>query len=126
MRARAAMGAGLALALAGLAHAELIEIGWGDTGRFERQLSLAPGKFAEICGPLQAGQTVNWNYQSDQALNFNIHYHLGKEVRYPARVEQSSQEQGSLVVDGAQDYCWMWSNKSRQTVKLSVTLSLPK
>lgn len=115
---------GTMLLLAGVARAELIEIGWGDAGRFERQLSVAPGKFAEICGPLKTGQKIDWRYQSDAPLNFNIHYHLGKELRYPARVEQSSQEQGSLAVDTAQDYCWMWSNKSKQAVRLSLELGL--
>jgi len=116
------LGAALLLG-ASLARAELVEINWSDAGYFERQLSVAPGKFAEVCGPLKAGQKVDWNYQSDAPLNFNIHYHLGKEVRYPARVEQSAQEQGSLAVDSAQDYCWMWSNKSKQAVKLSIGLS---
>jgi len=116
---------GAALLLAGVARAELIEIGWNDAGRFERQLSVAPGKFAEVCGPLKAGQQVDWNYRSDAPLNFNIHYHLGKEVRYPARVERSAQEQGRLAVDSAQDYCWMWSNKSKQAVQLTIGLSQP-
>jgi len=113
-----------ALLLAGAARAELIELGWSDAGRFERKLSVAPGKFAEVCGPLKAGQKVDWAYQSDAPLNFNIHYHLGKEVRYPARVEQSAQEQGSLAVESAQDYCWMWSNKSKQALQLNLQLGL--
>lgn len=124
MRAGRLLLVGALSLLSGAARAELIELGWSDAGRFERQLSVAPGKFAEICGPLKAGQKIDWNYRSDAPLNFNIHYHLGKEVHYPARVEQSAQQQGSLAVQSAQDYCWMWSNKSRQAVQLSLELGL--
>lgn len=105
------------------AQAEVIELRWQEAGRFERSLTIAPGKFAEICGPLEAGQSVQWSFEADRALNFNIHYHVGKDVRYPAKKENVERLQGDLSVDSKQDCCWMWTNKATTSTKLSVTLA---
>ena len=92
-RARASLLAGAALCLgAGAVRAEVIDLQWQEGSRFERRLTIAPGKFAEICGSLDAGQTVNWSFEAD------------------------------LAVDARQDYCWMWSNKTTASANLSVTL----
>jgi hypothetical protein len=108
---------------AGMAHAEIIDLQWQDGGRFERDLTIAPGKFAEICGPLEAGQFVQWSFTADRALDFNIHYHVDKDVRYPAKKDQVANSKGDLVIDARQDYCWMWANKTKVAAKLSVALT---
>ncbi|WP_088286010.1 hypothetical protein [Ideonella sp. A 288] len=123
-RATAGLLAGAALGLAaGVAQAELIDIQWPDDNRFERRLTLLPGKFAELCGPLQAGQTVEWSFEADQALDFNIHYHVGSDVRYPARQDRVARLQGQLAVDSPQDHCWMWVNKTEAAATLAVSLA---
>jgi len=123
-RAAAGVLAGVSLLMgAAAALAEVIELQWQDAGRFERSLTIAPGKFAEICGPLEAGQAVQWSFEADRALNFNVHYHVDKEVRYPAKKESVKRLQGDLSVDSRQDYCWMWTNKTTASTKLSVTLT---
>ena len=122
-RAAAGVLAGVSLLMgAAAALAEVIELQWQDAGRFERSLTIAPGKFAEICGPLEAGQAVQWSFDADRALNFNVHYHVDKDVRYPAKKESVKRLQGDLSVDARQDYCWMWTNKTTAATKLSVTL----
>ena len=123
-RAAAGVLAGVSLLMgAAAALAEVIELQWQDAGRFERSLTIAPGKFAEICGPLEAGQAVQWSFEADRALNFNVHFHVDKEVRYPAKKESVKRLQGDLSVDSRQDYCWMWTNKTTASTKLSVTLT---
>lgn len=122
-RAAAGVLAGVSLLMgAAAARAEVIELQWQDAGRFERSLTIAPGKFAEICGPLEAGQAVQWSFDADRALNFNVHYHVDKDVRYPAKKENVKRLQGDLSVDATQDYCWMWTDKTTASTKLSVTL----
>ncbi|MDP1900353.1 MAG: hypothetical protein Q8K96_07850 [Rubrivivax sp.] len=106
-----------------VAQAEVVDITWQEGGRFERRLTVAPGKFAELCGALRTGQLVHWSFESDGAMNFNIHYHVGKEVRYPSQKEQILRLQGDLTVDSAQDYCWMWVNKSPNPIELAVALA---
>jgi hypothetical protein len=45
-----------------------------------------PRKFAEIYDSLDAGQTVKWAFGADRVLSFNVHYHVDKDVRYPAKL----------------------------------------
>jgi hypothetical protein len=118
------MAYALALLPALTAHADVIDIVWQDGGRFERTMSVAPGRFAEFCGALRAGQTVDWSFEAEGALDFNIHFHVGKDVRYPARMEGARKSRGALAVDAPQDYCWMWTNKSAAATRLSVGLVL--
>lgn len=121
--AAALVGAGLSLA-ALTAQGEVVDIVWKDGERFDRTLTVAPGKFAELCGALSAGKAVNWSFEADGELNFNIHYHVGKDVRYPSQMGQVRRSEGKLAVELAQDYCWMWTNKSAATTKLEVRLVL--
>ena len=116
--------AGLALGLVALsAHAEIVEIRWDAQARSEASFQVAPGKFAEACGKLTKGQKVSWSFESDRPLNFNIHYHVGKKVEYPAKQADVAQLQGELIVALDQDYCWMWSNKGQEPATLRVNLS---
>ncbi len=117
----------LALILAVLcstaARADIIDIAWNEQGRFERRVSVAPGKFAEVCGKLARADSVAWRFDASGPLNFNIHYHEGKDVRYPERRDALAGASGRLQVALDQDYCWMWTNKSGQAVDLNVPLT---
>jgi len=127
LRARRSAAAVLAIGLLAASfntRSELVEIAWTDGDRFDRTLTVAPGKFAELCGALGAGKTVSWAFDADGELNFNIHFHVGKEVHYPVRMDRVRRSAGDLAVDLAQDYCWMWTNKSAIATKLAVRLTL--
>ena len=105
--------AALAVAIIAIdARAGLVEIGWDKAGRFETAVSVAPGKFAEVCGRLDKGQSVAWSFKADRPLNFNIHYHEGKQVVFPAKQDAAVDAQGKLDVSLSQDYWWMWTNKT--------------
>ena len=60
---------------------------------------------------------------ADRALNFNVHYHVDKDVRYPAKKENVKRLQGDLSVDARQDYCWMWTNKGDALSNIRVLLA---
>ena len=113
---------GLAVALPAAARAEVIDITWDAAGRFERQLTVAPGKFAEVCGKLNPPVDVQWQFTANVPLNFNIHYHEGKAVKFPAKQDGVAEGSGKLGVEIRQDYCWMWTNKSGGEVKMSFSL----
>ena len=100
----------------------MLEIGWDKAGRFETTVNVAPGKFAEVCGRLNQGQSVAWSFKGDRPLNFNIHYHEGKLVVFPAKQDAAVDAQGKLNVSLSQDYCWMWTNKTDLRAKLSLVL----
>ena len=122
MRIASCITALLLATAAGAAQADLIEIQWDKAGRFEHGPTLLPAKFAELCGKLEPGQRVSWSFKSDAALNFNIHYHEGEQVVYPARQNGVAEASGELKVEKAQTYCWMWSNKGTAPARLQLQL----
>jgi hypothetical protein len=119
----AVAAAALALFSGQQAQAELIEIQWSEAGRFEQSRPIEAGKFLEICGKLDKAKPVTWQFNAERALNFNIHFHEGEKVTYPAKVEGATSAAGLLKAATEQDYCWMWSNKSGQAIELTLSLS---
>lgn len=104
-------------------HAELIDIAWDAQGRFDKVSTVPPGKFVEVCGKLARGIDIEWAFDADRPGDFNIHYHLGKEVVFPARQSAVARATGTLEVKSEQDYCWMWTNKSDSVARLELRLS---
>ena len=102
-------------------HAELIELKWR-SGTFMHKASVAPKKFLEVCGKLKKGESINWHYTADMPADFNIHYHVGKDVVYPEKRLASAIAEGTLVAPLEQDFCWMWVNKNEQAIELDVQM----
>ena len=118
----AAVGLAAAVGLPA-ARAEVIDIEWSPQQRFERQLTVAAGGFAEVCGKLAKGTAVSWSFAAGAALDFNVHYHEGKAVHYPVKRPRVARAEGRLQARIDQDYCWMWSNTAPTATVLTVTLS---
>jgi hypothetical protein len=115
--------ASLALVTTGeSAQAQLIAATWDASGRFAHKANLEPGKFIEVCEKLTQGTKVAWHFQSAAPLNFNIHYHEGKDVKYPTKRDASAGARGRLDAALEQDYCWMWTNPQQKTTALRLTL----
>lgn len=104
------------------ARADLLAIAWDGNDRFERSIEIRPGKFAEICGPLQRGQAIAWSFEADRPVQFNIHYHDGPKVVFPEKREARKNGLGTLAVEADQDFCWMWANRSDGPVALRLSL----
>jgi len=102
---------------------EIVTIQWTPSGTFARKLSIAPAKFAEVCGPLAVGEQVRWRFRADRPLDFNVHYHVGKDVVYPVRQDGAIERDGVLAVSRRDEYCWMWTNPGTTTAQLDLTLS---
>ena len=105
-----------------LAQTELLDIAWNASGHYEKTASVQPGKFLELCGGLTQGQAIGWSFDADQALDFNVHFHEGKDVVFPEKQIAVTKASGTLNVAVKQDYCWMWSNKSATPTKLTARL----
>lgn len=112
----------LALLGSAAARAEIIDIAWTEQGRFERRVTVPPGQFAEVCGKLARADAVAWRFDASGPLNFNIHYHEGKDVRYPERRDATARASGRLRAALDQDYCWMWTNQAGHPVNLQLLL----
>ncbi len=108
------------LALSATSHAELIDVKWNAEGKFDHAQSIAPGKFLEICENLAKGSTVTWQFKASAPLNFNVHFHQGKEVAFPEKQDGVSELQGTLFAKSKEDYCWMWTNKGSGPSRLTL------
>ena len=115
----------LALAMPLAAAAEIVEIKWLDGG-FSQKSTIAPKKFLEVCGKLKLQETVQWQFQGSAPSDFNIHYHVGRDVSYPEQRKGIASASGLLSVPLDQDYCWMWSNRSTETITVELSLKRGK
>lgn len=111
------------LALSTTSHAELIDVKWNAEGKFERTQPIASGKFVEICESLAKESVVTWQFTASAPLNFNVHFHQGKEVAFPEKKDGVSELKGTLVAQSKEDYCWMWTNKGDMPSTISVLLT---
>ena len=105
------------------ASAQVVPVHWDAAGHFRKELPIAPGKFVEVCEKLTQGAKVSWSFEATAAVDFNIHYHEGKDVRFPEQRNQVSKEEGTLDAGIAQDYCWMWTNKNAAEARLTLRLT---
>ena len=115
----------LVLALAAIATgamADVVDIAWDASGRFERTQDVAPGKFAEVCGKLPAGLKVRWDFEAGTPLDFNVHYDVGKEVVYLFKPTALATAKETLATEIEQDYCWLWRNRSSAATTLKVRM----
>jgi hypothetical protein len=62
------------------AAAQVIDIAWSPDDAFVRELSVAPGKFAELCGESKVGHAVQWHFSASHVMDFNIHCEEGGEM----------------------------------------------
>ncbi len=119
------LAATIAVVLASIsipAMAQIVDVVWDEGGLFERKLNVAPGKFVEVCGKLPAGLKVRWEFEGSTPLDFNVHYHVAKEVIFPSKLTATTTANDTLATKIEQSYCWMWSNKSPAEAALTVRL----
>ena len=104
------------------ARAEVVDVHWSGAGRFVHKATIAPGKSVDLCGRLPAGLKVSWDFAAGAPLDFNLHYHAGKDVVFPSKLNAVTKASDILQTRIEQDYCWMWTNKAGKPATLSVTL----
>lgn len=104
------------------AASHIVGIAWSRDGAFAHGASVDSGKFVELCGKLAPGDAIRWEFAASLPVDFNIHYHVGKEAEFPAKQAQVSSGQDTLRVAVREDYCWMWSNKSSSPARIDIRL----
>lgn len=109
--------------LSASANASLVELKWDEQGRFQHRGEIKAGGILEVCGKLMLGTKIDWQYQSAKPLDFNIHFHEGKKVSLPVKYQARDSAAEQFEVSQSQDYCWMWSNKTKEVVTVDLSLS---
>lgn len=111
------------LAFAAASQASVHEIKFDAEQRYQVQDKIAAGASIEVCGDFEKGQAITWSYQAERPLDFNIHFHVGKKVSFPAKLKQKREANGNLKAKLSQTYCWMWTNSSTEIAELQLKLS---
>jgi hypothetical protein len=78
--------------------------------------AIRPLQIAEECFKLPAGQTIEYAFRSSEPLDFNIHYHRGKDVEYPVRRAQVQEADGRFTAPSSEEFCLMWTNRTLRVV----------
>ena len=73
------------------------------------RLTIAPGKVAEVCMPLNAGDTLRWRFKANAALDFNLHHHVGKDVVMAVGRRAVQADKAELAIDQSNEWCLMWT-----------------
>ena len=81
--------------------------------------AIKPGGFDERCLRLEAGEAIDYDFRADRAIDFNIHYHRGRDVFYPVRLSQvTAVGPQRFVAPAADDYCLMWENRGSAAAQI--------
>ena len=79
------------------------------------RITLAAGKTAETCRPMAAGDTLRWHFKASAALDFNVHHHIGDELRMPVDRKAVRVDSSEVLIDQRNDWCLMWTAALRGT-----------
>lgn len=74
--------------------------------------TLEPGKVHEECMRLEAGDKRMFHWKANVPVDFNVHYHEGKDVFFPVKRDGMRGDGGTFIAKIAHDYCWMWTAKN--------------
>lgn len=74
------------------------------------KLQIASGKAVEECLSLDAGDRLEWRFDATARVDFNLHFHRGREVVTPVETRNTQQQSGVYIATLREDYCLMWSN----------------
>ena len=74
---------------------------------------LQPGKVHEECMKVDAGAKRRYHWKADAPVDFNIHYHSGKDVFYPVKRDRMRGDGGTFTAKTSEEYCWMWTAKEK-------------
>lgn len=80
---------------------------------------LDPSGHHELCKRIRPDQKFVYSFESSGPVNFNVHYHRGKEVSYPVSEEKISTSKGYYSPKKEKIFCLMWTNPQPESVNLS-------
>ena len=85
-----------------------------ETHAFRHEIK--PGKIAEECRNLASDERVRYRFEASAAVPFNVHFHSGSTVEYPVKIDRTSDSASIFTAPSKQDFCWMWTNETTETV----------
>ena len=88
-------------------------------------LRLDAGKSAEECLTLDAAARIAWRFESTASVDFNVHFHRGRDLVTPVERLRTRTDSGTFSAPIAESYCLMWMNASAIPAFVSGELQRP-
>lgn len=88
-------------------------------------LRIKPRGFDERCLRLEAGESIRYRFAASVPVDFNIHYHRGKDVFYPVRTRAVRSTNGVFKAGHADTFCLMWENAGSGEAAVDGTVGKP-
>jgi hypothetical protein len=82
-------------------------------------LSLAPFEFQEVCFEMAALDEIQYHFEANRPVEFDIHYHEGFAIHLVAELSGITVNADKFVADVGQSYCLRWANESLMTTSLT-------
>ena len=64
----------------------------------------------ERCLKFEAGKKVEFSFNSQSPVNFDVHYHPGNTTLFKIKKENVSQLDGDFISEAEDHYCFTWVN----------------
>ena len=68
------------------------------------------GEIHESCMELTAGTSVEYTFESNTTLSYNVHFHDNGEVIFPVEEHETDGESNTFTAELNHVYCLMWTN----------------
>ena len=88
---------------------------------------IVPGQFYEECIELYPSQVMHYSFNSNEKLDFNIHYHGMEGRKYAIKKNSITSYKGDLVCDemdfydkDQENFCMIWTNHGEVEARLSL------
>ena len=82
-------------------------------------LSLAPFEFQEVCFEMAALDEIQYDFEADRPVEFDIHYHEGFTIHFVAELNGITVNADKFVAEVGRSYCLRWTNESLMRTSLT-------
>ncbi len=84
----------------------------------QEDVTLAPGRFAEMNTDMEEGAQLHWSWDADQAMEWDLHSHAGSRVEIHDS-GHAANGSGTFTAPAAGTYSLYWHNDGNATIRLN-------
>ena len=88
-------------------------------------LSLAPFEVQEVCFEMAALDEIQYDFEADRPVEFDIHYHEDFTIRFVAELNGITVNADKFVAEVGRSYCLRWANENLMRTSLTYQIVGP-
>jgi hypothetical protein len=81
-------------------------------------IQLKPKRYFEKCVDLRPVQQLEYGFNANGALSFNLHYHEEGEQHYPVKEDSVSELEKTFQAEKRGYYCLKWGNPGSKDIEM--------